>query len=118
MFSYGEIDCRCHSKKWHGKPESLSRPYVSSICKYIADFRDVAPRMHPVPVVLAIPPPTDEGHNPEAPFIGSLTARIAATESLNASLEAVCAEHEVTFTGADTWNFAQDSNGALRRDLS
>jgi hypothetical protein len=117
LFSYGEIDCRCHAQKWVGDAESLTVPYINSIHQYVADFMKTRPLMRAVPIVLAVPPATDEGYNPEVPRTGELPLRITATHSLNSSLESVCSRHGVAFTGASTWDFAKDEYGALHRSL-
>ena len=38
-------------------------------------------------IILAVPPPSDEGHNPKAPFAGRLVDRVEATRDLNHALD-------------------------------
>merc|ERR1719183_781374 len=118
MFSYGEIDCRCHSDKFRSNVESLSIPYAKTILDYVAEFETICPTTCVLPIALAVPPATDQGYNPEAPFIGKLSSRVETTDLLNKSLEAACLKYGVAFTGADTWDFAKNAAGALRRELS
>lgn len=125
VFSYGEIDCRSHTAKIQGRFETLSVPYVAKIRAYIDAFITARSELcktssdvHIVPIVLAVPPPADQGHNPAAPFRGSLLSRIAATDGLNAALKLACEERGIAFTGLDTWDFAKNRNGALERHLS
>jgi len=118
VFSYGEIDCRCHAAKFKDDVEMLSMPYAATIRAYVDSFVNAFDGARVVPIVLAVPPATDQGYNPAAPFIGALPDRVAATDLLNASLEVACMKHELAFTGAYTWSFAKSENGALRRDMS
>ena len=37
IFSYGEIDCRCHAPKWADDGDALAQPYVSKIREWVAD---------------------------------------------------------------------------------
>jgi len=118
VISYGAIDCRCHSSKWAENPQSLSEPYVAKVLDYIKEFNEWAPRIHVIPIILAVPPTTEQVPNLTAPCRDSLDLRVEATALLNSSLESVCAKFHMAHTGADTWDFAKDTNGALRSDLS
>lgn len=118
LLSYGAIDCRCHSSKWAGNPESLSEPYVEKVSDYITEFNRCVPRVRVIPIVLAVPPTTEQVNNLIAPCRDTLALRIQATALLNSSLESVCAKFHMAHTGADTWDFAKDAGGALRSDLS
>ena len=115
------------------------RAYISAC---VDDMRHDAVQV--LPVLLAVPPPSDLGGNPKAPFVGHLSDRVRATDVLNRALEAAClsaagddnaraaADEEnkpeqvmpVAFTGIDTWSFAQSDGtdgtaaGALRHAMS
>ena len=110
IFSYGEVDCRCHSTKWQSDDDdALATPYVSRIREYVAECcRGGCHTM--LPIVLAVPPATGKGDV-------SLASRVAATEKLNAALERACWQQAVYFTGIDTWQFAQAEDGVLRSSL-
>eukprot|EP01046_Picozoa_sp_COSAG06_P011147 COSAG06_NODE_628_length_13649_cov_20.848930_12_plen_455_part_00 len=121
VFSFGEIDVRCHSAKWFcgsdggaAGSERLASAYVVAARHTVATVGD-----HCVAVLLAVPPPSEEGcNNPKAPFVGSLLERASATFALNSALQAACEASggEVLFTGVDTFAFARDAAGTLRKD--
>jgi hypothetical protein len=121
VFSFGEIDVRCHSAKWFcgsdggaAGSERLASAYVVAARRTVASAGD-----HCVAVLLAVPPPSEEGcNNPKAPFVGSLLERASATFALNSALQAACEDSggEVLFTGVDTFAFARDAAGTLRKD--
>jgi len=118
VFSYGEIDCRCHASKFKDHVEMLSMPYAATIRAYVDAFGAASHGVRVFPIVLAVPPATDQGYNPNAPFRGTLPSRVTTTQLLNASLETACLKHGVLFTGTDTWDFATGKDGALLRELS
>ena len=140
VMSYGEIDVRCHAAKWCGEeagaeaeaeagaevgggasPDRLARAYVARVRQYVREYAAAAPgnsAVRVLPLLLAVPPASDQGHNDRAPFAGTLAGRVRATRRLNAALEAACvsapapggepgASLPVLFSGADTWHFAQ-----------
>lgn len=118
-FSYGEIDCRCHSKQLGGDLRGLARQYVKQVLRYSNDFRKSIRRVKVLPVILAVPPATDQCHdNKLVPVQGSLFDRVAATERLNSALADACNELYVGFTGTGTWDFAKSESGSLRKDHS
>ena len=126
VFSYGEIDCRCHWLKWRDSADEMTDGYVASIRRWVKDFKKLHNNGRSpdkadttiVPVVLAVPPPTDQGANPAAPFKGSLNNRVEATQQMNTALNAACERGNVLFTGCDTWDFAATHEGHLRTELS
>lgn len=69
-------------------------------------------------VALPVPPASDQGVNPQAPFVGELSTRVDATKKLNEALQVACDSSPVVFAGAEAWTFAQDTRGALREDMS
>jgi hypothetical protein len=121
VYSYGEIDVRCHSSKWIDNPTALALAYIQKVKAHISEIAD---QLTCVPVILATPPPGDEGHNPKAPFVGSLEERIESTRKLNQALKVLTTNTNddddeggegkggvrVLFTGAETWSFAEDAN--------
>jgi hypothetical protein len=123
VFSYGEIDCRCHAAKWHEQADALARQYVAKIREYCDEFCAAGPppagqrRSAVLPLVLAVPPASDEGDTPDARFAGTLEGRAAATRALNAALERACEEQRVLFTGCSTWAFAESSSGCLDHNM-
>ena len=49
---------------------------------------------------------------------GALNSRVQATDEMNRSLARACEQHQIAFTGVDTWDFAKTSSGSLRLELS
>ena len=77
VFSYGEIDCRCHNAKWADDVEGqLAAPYVDKVRQYVSE--SCSRRLRVLPIVLAVPPATDEGDVAAAPLAGK-KARAAPT---------------------------------------
>ena len=121
VFSFGELDVRCHSAKWLGLDGGatgaarLASAYATAAQRFVASVDDRC-----VAVLLAVPPPSEEGaNNPKAPFRGDLYERAAATTALNNALQSACDESAgVLFTGADTFAFARNALGTLRKDCS
>lgn len=121
VFSFGELDVRCHSDKWLGLDGGttgaarLASAYVEAAQRLVASVDDRC-----VAVLLAVPPPSSEGaNNPKAPFRGDLHDRATATKALNDALQSACEESDgVLFTGADTFAFARTASGTLRLDCS
>ena len=121
VFSFGELDVRCHSDKWLGLDGGatgavrLASAYVVAAQRLVASVDDRC-----VAVILAVPPPSSEGaNNPKAPFRGDLCDRATATNALNNALQSACEESAgVLFTGADTFAFARTASGTLRLDCS
>ena len=122
IFSYGEIDCRCHFAKWQDDDDGLASPYVAKVRTYVDECTSALGRYLVLPIVLAVPPATEQGDRstvaPSGPAAsGSLWSRSQATHRLNLSLERACAAQGVCFSGTDTWRFAEDESGSLRREL-
>ena len=116
VFSYGELDVRCHAAKWHrgtpGGARSLATSYVRAAQREVA-----AVDAYCVAIILAVPPPSDQKDNPRAPFVGRLEDRAAATFALNDALQIACEHTSVLFTGADTFAFARTADsGTLKPD--
>lgn len=122
VFSYGEIDCRCHANKFSREVHGLAEPYARAVRTYVESYTAFLHKSQQeaqvVPIVLAVPPATDQGYNPLAPSKGTLATRVQATELLNTALAEACAKEGVAFTGVDTWDFAKSENGSLRPELS
>jgi len=134
IFSYGEIDVRCHSPKWRGKSAELALAYVRQVYSYLSEFMEHSTTkcFEILAILLAIPPPTDKKkHNPKAPCVGSLQERVKATEALNGAirscqmlavdftdrtsfkgLEPEKSNIVVRFSGVDTWSFARLSQAS------
>lgn len=135
IWSYGEIDVRCHASRWSGNGVgqeeceggtalSLARAYVCAVlheaeaaaCAARAYQRGsgAASEARVYSIILAVPPASAGRNNDRAPFVGELIDRVAATKELNAALSEACREagagEALVFTGEDTWNFAMTSH--------
>eukprot|EP00927_Polykrikos_kofoidii_P051289 TRINITY_DN45084_c0_g1_i1.p1 TRINITY_DN45084_c0_g1~~TRINITY_DN45084_c0_g1_i1.p1 ORF type:complete len:651 (-),score=109.61 TRINITY_DN45084_c0_g1_i1:185-2137(-) len=119
IFSFGELDCRRNADQLQSGTSAaeISTSYVAKIQAYVQEFMTVAKKAFIVPVVLAVPSPSDGCDSVEAPCKWSLPLRAKAAELLNQSLETACLESRVEFTGTDTWRACvQDSDVAPRTD--
>ena len=93
LFSYGEIDVRCHVERlakirdcgFDAVISALVALYIKEILRLVQDFRDEL-----VAFALAVPPPSDLNENPRVPFYGALSDRAAITKLFNKILEASC----------------------------
>mmetsp|Transcript_11194 Transcript_11194/g.13997 ORF Transcript_11194/g.13997 Transcript_11194/m.13997 type:complete len:333 (+) Transcript_11194:86-1084(+) len=121
IFSYGEIDVRCHSSKWKFAIV-LARQYVAKVQGYVQEFIETFGNegIRVFPLLLAVPPASNQGHNPKAPFVGTLSERVTATKELNHALDQACCESEssgnlitVRYTGKETWSFAEVDNNSF-----
>jgi hypothetical protein len=138
VMSYGEIDVRCHSLKWSNDDcagaSKLANAYIEKTRDYVREYlsellvatidgvdNGTAPRV--CVIILAVPPPSDQGHNPKAPFVGNLSGRIDATKALNRALGLAVSDCGASggdslgaislyFTGVDTWDFATNGDGS------
>uniref|UniRef100_A0A7S4INA9 SGNH hydrolase-type esterase domain-containing protein n=1 Tax=Odontella aurita TaxID=265563 RepID=A0A7S4INA9_9STRA len=95
LFSYGEIDVRCHVERLSSEREcdyaavirSLVEQYMNRIVGYLSEFGNDPPA---AAVVLAIPPPSDRNENPRVPYYGKLSERVVISRLFNRLLEEAC----------------------------
>jgi len=85
VFSYGEIDCRCHVNKyqpWENTIDNLVREYIETIKLNSEIHRNI--------YIYGVPPPVRKGSASEVsafPFIGSDDERLSYVKYMNEKLE-------------------------------
>lgn len=113
IFSFGEIDVRCHIKKQcevykrrlEEVIETLVDRYFETILQNCSFYSKI------LCLVYSVPPPTNAHFSEEYPFHGDLKERILISKILNAKLETLCAKHQILFL--DVYDQYADSEGAL-----
>jgi hypothetical protein len=113
VFSFGEIDCRCHIKK---HITDGHEPIINSIVDmYFARISQIIGRLDGVRTgVYNILPPAEKAvskENPEFPFLGSDAERQVYTRYFNDRLRAKCAEFGYLFV--DVYDAYTGPNGCL-----
>lgn len=119
VFSFGEIDCRCHVHK-HATPANPYNEIINDIViKYITAIHAAVSDNNIRVCVFNIPPPIQR-HNtvetPEYPYLGTDEERKMYVLHFNAELRKVCASYNYLFI--DVYDKYTDSNGFLDKALS
>jgi hypothetical protein len=120
IFSFGEIDCRCHVYK-HVTPETPARAIVDSITtSYLSAIRDVGRAQPGVRICIYNVVPAVQRHtsaeNREYPFLGTDEQRREFTLLFNEFLAAKCAGHGFTFI--DVYARYTNAEGYINRAYS
>jgi len=120
VFSFGEIDCRCHvhkhiteSKTYQMIIDSLVNRYIEFIKKEVSGFKNIHPCLYP------LPPPVDSSNTPEDkdyPFRGTNEERKLYYLYFNKQAKAACESTNITYI--DVYDKYADSNGFLNKSLS
>lgn len=119
IFSFGEIDCRCHVKRHckDGDYKSVIDPiienYINAINANVNQFASLKT------CVLSVTPAVKKNgclENPDYPFEGSDEERKLYVKYFNKQLSAKCIKHKYTFI--DIYDLYADSQGFLKTDLS
>ena len=122
IFSFGEIDCRCHvhkhitqSKTYQDVIDDIVNNYIEAIELNISvskiNFKNVS--------VYNVVPPIQRWNtweNPEFPYLGTDEERKQYVLYFNKKLKEICIEKKYIFF--DIYNNYTDENGFLRKDLS
>jgi hypothetical protein len=101
VFSFGEIDCRCHIHK-HVTPETSYMEIIDSIVSaYIGRILELSASLPGVRCcIYNVVPPVQRhmsAENKQYPFLGSDEERRSYTLYFNAALAAACVTHGFTF---------------------
>lgn len=115
IFVFGEIDVRCHIGKQRDlqkKSEDeiigdLVRRYLATIQANRAQYKQLTC------AICLIIPPTDTIFNPEYPYYGSLSERVAITNKLNQFLYKACQRAHIFCI--DAYAPYQDADGSLKQ---
>lgn len=115
VFVFGEIDVRCHIGKQRDTKnrdlaeiiETLATNYINTILQNQKLFSSLTC------IVCSVTPPIDGygRNNPEYPFYGQLSDRVAITCELNKKIQQLCQKHNLLFL--DFYDLYTDHQGAL-----
>lgn len=117
VFTFGEIDARCHVIK---QRDEKGRAIDEILDSLVANYFDVINQNRKVLdvtfVVMEVMPPTNQSFNPEVPIYGSIQDRVAVTCELNRRLKIACVENEVKFL--EIYNICARQDGTLNPKMS
>jgi len=120
VFSFGEIDCRCHIHKYISDTKDYKQVIDSIIEAYIKKINEAVSSFKNIKVVLYnIVPPIEKYNteeNPEYPYLGSDQDRKKYSLYYNEKLIQKCKENNYIFF--DIYHHYADSNGYLKKSLS
>jgi hypothetical protein len=115
VFSFGEIDCRCHIYK-HVTPTTSYKEIIDGIVTaYIARIIELAASLPGVRCCIYNVVPPVERHksaeNKQYPFLGSDEERKSYTQYFNTALATACAANRLTFI--DVYKYYATPQGFL-----
>jgi hypothetical protein len=118
LFTFGEIDARCHIGKQRDEQKRdlndiidlLIMRYLETINQNRALYKNI------YCMVMEVIPPTDRCNNIQTPFYGTLEDRIAITRLLNKRLRAACLLYNIPFL--QTHDIYANQDGSLNHALS
>ncbi len=120
VFSFGEIDCRCHIHKHVGEGKSYQTIIDDIVVAYIGRVCALALSMPTVRFCIYNVVPAVErsttSENREYPFLGTDDERKAYTQYFNARLGAECVANNLTFI--DVYDAYSNGRGFLNRAYS
>jgi hypothetical protein len=110
VFSWGEIDCRCHVHKyqpWQQTVDSLVENYFKAV-----DLNVVGRDSKLVWIYNVVPPIRNAGESPSFPFLGTLEERIEYVRRMNQRLS------ETKYTFIDLQNEYANPDGSMKDGIS
>lgn len=120
IFSFGEIDCRCHIHKHINETTSYETIIDSIVENYILMILDNTKRFENLKIcVYNVPPPVHKHNcleNSEQPFLGSDEDRQKYVLYFNIKLKQICEKNNFIFF--DIYNKYIDECGFLNKHLS
>jgi hypothetical protein len=126
VFSFGEIDCRCHVFKYcvdgnQNTSKTYKQIIFTIVSNYISAIKEIMRNyLYIRTCIYSIVPPIhiNDGYsiNEEFPFLGSDEQRLAYTSYFNELLSIFCFEYGFTFI--DIQEAASNSDGFLNAELS
>lgn len=118
IFSFGEIDVRCHIEK-----QSIlqNRPFEQVVDMLVENYMAaIVANKHQYNslqcIVCTVVPPTDSNSNKKYPTYGQLETRIAITRYLNNKIKEACPSHGLQVL--DIYSQLATTDGALNKALS
>jgi hypothetical protein len=119
VFSFGEIDCRCHIHKHISDIKSYQEIIDELVFNYIEAVKENVIGMNVKVGIYNIVPPIKKEtveENPHYPFLGSDEERKAYTTYFNLKLKEKCIENNYIFI--DIYDKYIDDEGFLNKELS
>lgn len=118
VFSFGEIDVRCHIGKQRDREnreqdeiiETLVKKYIETILNNTKAYNNL------FPVLYSVTPPTDNAFNANFPTYGPLQDRVCIAKHINQKLKDYSIAYQIPFI--DVYEQYADKNGILREELS
>jgi len=120
IFSFGEIDCRCHINRFITETKSYQNIIADIVDKYIKVIKlnlNIIDKNLTVGIFNIVPPqklPYPE--NPEFPFRGSSSERLNYVKQFNFDLKQHCDNEDFTFI--DIYDKYADKDGFLNTKYS
>jgi hypothetical protein len=124
VFSFGEIDCRCHIGKyetnWKSNIDSLVNNYFKAIEKNVKDYNDLKV------LIYNVVPPIERSHprnqwmlpyTKKLPHVGTDSDILKYTKYMNKMLETEVNKRK-NYYFIDVYDAYSDSNGFLKVELS
>ena len=120
IFCFGEIDCRCHVKKYTSDTHTYKQVIDEIIDKYFIEVKKSVSRFDTLKTVIYnVVPAVENGDNPgnaEYPFVGTSEERKSYVLYFNERLQQKCLEYNFIFF--NIYDKYTDSNGYLDKSLS
>ena len=120
IFSFGEIDCRCHIHKHVTETNNYTRIIDSIVNNYFTQIKKAVDTFDKLrTVIYNVVPPIQKhniSENPTFPFLGTDVERKAYVLYFNKKLQEKCIEYNFIFF--DVYNNYIDTNGFLNKSLS
>jgi hypothetical protein len=118
VFTFGEIDVRCHIGIQRDKYKRNEKEIINTLAEYflLSILENKKQFMNINFVICSIVPPTNANYNPEFPFYGALEDRIVLTKQLNKILKNKCELNDFGFL--DIYDYYSLKNGELNPAIS
>jgi len=117
IFSFGEIDCRCHIHKHISNDKGYKEIINSIVENYFIKIKTAVDEISNLKVFIynVVPPveKTVEAENPEYPFLGTDEERKQYTLYFNKTLKEYCSKYNYGFF--DIYDKYTDANGFLTK---
>lgn len=114
VFSFGEIDARCHiGKQCDLNNRNLDEVIDTLATKYIQTIlqnRQLYTRL--TCIVYSVTPPTNIAYNPQFPYYGTLAERVMISRKLNMKLAILCQQFGLSFL--NVYNEYANPDGTLK----
>lgn len=114
IFSFGEIDIRCHVLKqvklFHRDLNEVLDTLLNNFFVVIRELREQDPTL--IFLTYTATPPTNAQYNPDQPYYGSLEERILISYLFNDRLKELSSLHQIDVI--DVYDYYADIKGVLQ----